>query len=388
MRDQGPNIPFAAISHALLAMAATFVAGILPGGRRQRDEWVVKNPTRADRKAGSFQINLRTGKWIDAATGGSYASCDKGGDLISLYAYVHGIGQGQAAKECARIAGLDMSLAEPAWRRPLPEPVKGEPAPALDRDVEKKIQAARAIWHAAPSERYHGAIAAGGTLVERYLRGRGIKAALPPTLKFSRLRHPSTGEQLHPVMLGRMQEGERFCGVHRTFLSERGGKADLDPRKMMYGQAAGAVVRLSPLSPWLILCEGIETGLAIVDLAPDWTVWAALSAGNLAAVAIPATVADLVIIADADQKFDPRLRAIRRIGMEAAQAACAALGGTGVRTAIVHLPDGMDANDLLANAPDDARQLGALLAGRRHQPESPGGTGDKQTSKQTQMEAA
>ena len=36
------------------------------------------NPRRADRHLGSFQINVRTGKWADFATG------DRGGDLISL----------------------------------------------------------------------------------------------------------------------------------------------------------------------------------------------------------------------------------------------------------------------------------------------------------------
>ena len=370
--DRAPSIPFAAISHRLLAMAATFVAQLLPGGRRSRDEWVCRNPTRNDRKPGSFSVNLRTGKWIDFATGGTYGGCDKGGDLISLYAYVHGIGQGEAARDCARIVGLDMTIDLPAWQRPLPPPVKGESKlPPIDKDTEQAIQRARAIWHAAPSDRYHGAVPARGTLAETYVRRRGIRAELPPTLKFSRLRHPSTGDRLHPVMLGRMQEGDRFCGVHRTFLSEAGGKAELDPRKMMYGPSMGAVVRLSPLTPWLILTEGIETGLAMVDIAPGWTVWAALSAGNLAAVALPATIGELAVVVDGDQKFDPRTQAIRRIGLRAAHAACDALGGTGVRTAIMHLPDGMDANDLLVDRPDDARQLGALLAGRRHRSETP-----------------
>ena len=43
-------------------------------------EWVAKNPTRADRHAGSFSVNLRSGKWADFATG------DKGGDVVALAA--------------------------------------------------------------------------------------------------------------------------------------------------------------------------------------------------------------------------------------------------------------------------------------------------------------
>ena len=43
-------------------------------------EYVARNPTRADRRPGSFKINLRTGRWADFATG------DKGGDPVSLAA--------------------------------------------------------------------------------------------------------------------------------------------------------------------------------------------------------------------------------------------------------------------------------------------------------------
>ena len=42
------------------------------------------NPTRPDRRAGSFKVNLRTGRWADFATG------DKGGDAVSLAAYLSG----------------------------------------------------------------------------------------------------------------------------------------------------------------------------------------------------------------------------------------------------------------------------------------------------------
>ena len=58
---------------------------LLPGGKVQNNEYIVKNPTRIDNKAGSFCINTTTGKWSDFATN------DAGNDLISLTSYIKGI---------------------------------------------------------------------------------------------------------------------------------------------------------------------------------------------------------------------------------------------------------------------------------------------------------
>ena len=54
------------------------------------------NPHRRDRTTGSFKINLRTGRWADFATG------DKGGDVISLAAFLWGVSQREAARRLAR----------------------------------------------------------------------------------------------------------------------------------------------------------------------------------------------------------------------------------------------------------------------------------------------
>lgn len=62
-----------------------YIQKLLPGGKCQNNEYVVKNPRRADNNAGSFSINVTNGKWSDFATG------DKGKDLISLTAYIKGI---------------------------------------------------------------------------------------------------------------------------------------------------------------------------------------------------------------------------------------------------------------------------------------------------------
>ena len=46
---------------------------------------MARNPTRPDRRPGSFKINLTTGRWADFATG------DRGGDPVSLAAYLFGL---------------------------------------------------------------------------------------------------------------------------------------------------------------------------------------------------------------------------------------------------------------------------------------------------------
>lgn len=71
----------------------------LPTGRIEGRDYVALNPTRRDRNLGSFRINHQTGKWIDFATG------DKGGDFISLGAYLQGLKQHEAALLLTRMLG-------------------------------------------------------------------------------------------------------------------------------------------------------------------------------------------------------------------------------------------------------------------------------------------
>ncbi len=72
-----PPIDFPRINAAALANLHPILARWLPDGRLSWHEYTAKNPTREDRRAGSFRINLTTGRWADFATG------DKGGDLVA-----------------------------------------------------------------------------------------------------------------------------------------------------------------------------------------------------------------------------------------------------------------------------------------------------------------
>jgi hypothetical protein len=67
----------------------------LPGGRIEGAEYVARNPRRADRRLGSFKINMKTGRWADFATG------DRGGDPASLAAFFAGTAQSEAVRRLA-----------------------------------------------------------------------------------------------------------------------------------------------------------------------------------------------------------------------------------------------------------------------------------------------
>jgi hypothetical protein len=95
-------IPFEDINRAAIAALPAVLNRVVPQGKIVAREYVALNPTRADRRPGSFKINLRTGHWADFATG------DKGGDPVSLVAYVEGVSQGEAARRLARMLGLEM----------------------------------------------------------------------------------------------------------------------------------------------------------------------------------------------------------------------------------------------------------------------------------------
>lgn len=133
----GNTLPFAEIAAACLSQAESLVAEWLPGGRREGPEWKALNPTRADGKIGSFSVNVVTGAW------GDFACDDKGGDLVSLYAYLFFQGdQGKAAVELAERFGITLppleggKLGRKAWK----------PAPPKTEQAAPKEKAPRTWW--------------------------------------------------------------------------------------------------------------------------------------------------------------------------------------------------------------------------------------------------
>lgn len=90
------KLQFSQLASAALAQFDTVMRLLgLSGGAYEGNEYSVLNPTRLDNAKGSFKINKNSGKWSDFATD------QKGGDLVSLAAYIWGISNGEAYKRLA-----------------------------------------------------------------------------------------------------------------------------------------------------------------------------------------------------------------------------------------------------------------------------------------------
>jgi hypothetical protein len=198
-----------------------------------------------------------------------------------------------------------------------------------DQGNAKRTQGALQIWGATTS--------AGGTLVETYLRSRGIIISVPVAIHFHPgLRHVSG--QRWPAMVGLVTGGNDGAplAIHRTFLARDGlAKAPIEPNKMMLGPCHGGAVRLGPPDDRLMIAEGIETALSAMQ-ATGQAAWAALSTSGLRALDLPAEVRDVIVLADGD---DPGETAARVAGLRWKR--------EGRRVRVAHPPRGFDFNDVL-----------------------------------------
>jgi putative DNA primase/helicase len=92
VKDAHPAKPnYGEINAAAVEMLPLLLTHWLPNGRFSGREYIALNPKRDDKRLGSFRINMRTGRWAD------FATQDKGGDVISLYAFLNSLRQSDAA---------------------------------------------------------------------------------------------------------------------------------------------------------------------------------------------------------------------------------------------------------------------------------------------------
>jgi len=216
--------------------------------------------------------------------------CGAAGDVIRFYRDIHGVDDKTAIRELAARAGLlpseEASKVEP--RQVFAAPIKASFSEARDAARKAFIQEwAIGIWRESKP--------AAGTLVESYLAKRGIDVAMiggmPPSLRF----HPNLpsdsepGSPSFPAMVAGVQDVDgKVRGIHRTFLDRTGeAKAPIGKQaKKMLGQCWGGCARFAAAGERLVIGEGIETCLSVMQalrLNGDMTpVWAALSLGNIA----------------------------------------------------------------------------------------------------------
>jgi hypothetical protein len=160
------------------------------------------------------------------------------------------------------------------------------------------------------------------TLVETYLRNRGIKAVHDPgALRFHPRCYyrPDDGSptETWPAMIAAVTDLDgHITGAHRTWLDPDGfdpvrlGKAPIDTPRRAMGDLLGNAVRFGAANDVLAAGEGIETMLSLRCAVPAMPMAAALSANHLAALLLPLTLRRLYIARDADAAGDMALAAL------------------------------------------------------------------------------
>ncbi len=323
-----------AIGARLRDTAHSWVPGLFPNGRRQGDEWRLANIQGAPpRQSGSCVIMLageHAGDWHDfdgAQGGGPFSTLEHGTGLSGRMLF---------AEAAARVG----------WTGEAPARQEPPPARKPERDMTHEIGFVRE--HAVPIA---------GTPADHYLQGRGL--TVPPDADL--LFHPDltnfetkTG---YLAMIGLVRDvaGE-VIALHRTYLQQDGDtvrKANVPKPRMMMGKVGSGAVRLAPIGAHgvLGLCEGIETGLAVMAACPGLPVWATLSTSGLEQVQLPPEARRIIILADHDTSG---------AGMRAADALAGRLRRNGVVTAITMPPQqGDDFNDMLGR--DGPEAIAALV---------------------------
>lgn len=348
---------------------------LLPGGRFDGGTYVVKNPTRPDRNAGSFIV------WTSGSAKGGfkdYATDDKG-DVIDLIAYVHGRPKDKRfafdwARDFLGLKHMDPKVRQAAEDAARAKARQAEAAEKADA-VQKRRRAMEMFLASKPIA---------GSLAETYLAARGVPLSQVPNLE-SDLRFASRLEWWRgaewredhgrrvkvrpgpefPAMVAAVRnlQGD-ILAVHCTFLRFDGsGKADVENAKLMYGSVAGCVVRLtrgpanlsldeaalSGRSDILVIAEGIETGLSVAIAAPEARVWAATSLSNIGNAPVWHAAVRAVLIA-ADNVAPDASAAARAQAEEQLERARDKLAVHGVPVDIMRPHAGGDFNDLIRGA--------------------------------------
>ncbi len=258
----------------------------------------------------SLSITERDGKLLVYC----HAGCDQGAVWDALKG-AGLVGQGDELKSVTRVTG--------SWNTP-PVTTTKEPG------TKDRAAAARRIWSESRP--------AADTPVETYLASRGITIELPPTLRYHiGLKHGPTGLLLPAMVAAVTVWPEREVNaIHRTFLTADGSKkAQVSNPKLMLGPCAQGAVRLAPAGDELVLAEGIETALSILQATGQPT-WACLSTSGLKAVLLSPEVSVVTIAADGDSA-----------GEKAAEETANRLYREGREVKIARPPNGYDFNELL-----------------------------------------
>jgi hypothetical protein len=224
------------------------------------------------------------GKWTDAATG-------EHGDLLDVIRESCGLVDfHDVTEEARRFLSLPRSEPESDYRPHSSLALAGSP------------ESARRLFGMSKP--------IAGTVVETYLRGRGITDLHGDSLRF----HPrcyyrpeaDAPTEIWPAMIAAVTDFQgHITGAHRTWLDPSGcDKAPVDTPRRAMGHLLGHAVRFGLASKVMAAGEGIETMLSLRCVMPTMAMAAALSAAHLGAILFPAKLRRLYVVRDNDSAGD------------------------------------------------------------------------------------
>jgi len=194
------------------------------------------------------------------------------------------------------------------------EALSGDRFPAISEDERAQRRAedekARAAAVADARALWNTTVSPAGTPAESYLRSRGVTAALPPSIRFGRVplsRDPDTGAWREPLpaLVGAITIAGELVAIQRVFLRDDGSdKRWRKPRKSKFslGRLLGGALRLDHgvNSSEVIITEGPEDALTLMQEMPGRRVWAALGTDLMPSIEFPPEVDSIVIAGQND----------------------------------------------------------------------------------------
>lgn len=338
MPRQDFSMTAAALAQLLARQAEAVCRHYLPAGRREGRYWLVGDvhnmPGRSlfVRLSGGGTGKGAAGRWQDAAEGTH-------GDLLDLIRENCGLIEFRdVAEEARRFLGLvgdDHAVGgklrhhhlHPQGHLPSLPGACAVPKAQVDDGGDAAPDAAQA--QRAARRLFGMAQPLSGTLAESYLNRRGITAAALTGIGALRFHPrcfyratPDASPEPWPALIAAVTDLDgRITGIQRTWLDPGGfdpldpmrlGKAPLATPRRALGLLLGHAVRFGamagledgPKLGLLVAGEGIETMLSLRSVLPAIPMAAALSAGHLAALLLPAGLRRLYIARDADAAGD------------------------------------------------------------------------------------
>lgn len=243
--------------------------------------------------------------------------CAQHGDAIDLLSRIHKV---DFLEACRRLVGAEHAGLKRAA-------------------VRKQDAATRAANRGRARDEWRRATASEGTIVETYLMGRGIGHSVPGSIRYGSTprywREDGAEGPRHPAMIAAAQDAQgRIVGIQRTYLDHEGRKMRGGSPRLSLGRVRGAVLRLGPVAPRIMLASAVEDALSLRLMFPGAVVWAAFGDANLRHVEVPRGIWHVTVCGDADES-----------GRAAVAATREALGRRGIVTDELFPRAGKDFNE-------------------------------------------